>query len=626
MSLSLHSTFRALIVISVITLLAGVSFEVGTVNGQSAPSCPASETLGVSFLGGLPNSFNHLTANPAGGFGYYLMYYTLFPLYNPSGQPDYTRSILSWGRSNSNYTVWDFNVKPNLKWSDGTTVTASDILRTYSSSFALNKSYALNNAYLEVQSAHQVNSSEAEFALNTPDAHFEERLSDPLYTGVYPSSFTSKGPGFSGFGVTDAAAGVFYSVNYTEGSSQAVFLRNQYSNPLSKACELIVNFPETISLTPNLLLSGTADLAPVAPADLAGVLAHPNLHLASVPYHELTYLRYNVTSYPFNETSFRQALAFGINQSAIIQTAFDGYGSTAYTAEGITPSSVPWYSPSQTQYSYSPTTAASLLSSIGLAKGGDGLLHYSNGTAVTFKLFTDTNFVYDPVVAQLIKNDLQQLGITINIVTEGLGPMIGGSFANANDEQHNIIMWTTPGPDFGSPFTNSQPGYAANIVAMVPGSTWEYPPSAENNFNGNETTLDTTPSGTTAFNAAVANVQDINAKYLPILPLAYPDELWVYSTARWTNWPSSAGTGNYLVTAAALNETTLANLTPVSSSSMTSTASSMTSTASSMTSTTTTAAPTGDNTYLYVVGIVVVLVIIAAAVAFSRRKPKPTPT
>lgn len=621
----MRGLYPTLLVASVLVVSAFAILPIAPATGQSTSTCPANQTLKVSFLGGSPNSFNHMTANPVGGFGYYVMYYTLYPPANPNGVLDWSHTVTDWVRSNSNFTVWMFNVKPGLLWSDGTPITSNDIIATYSKSFALNASYDLVGAGPEVKSESVLNSSEAQFVLNTPDAHFAEKLSDPVFTGVYPPSFVAKGPGFDGFGTTDVAVGPFYSQNYTSGQSQAVFPRNPHANPLPKACELIQNYPETLSQTPTLLLSGTVDLAPVPPVDVASIVTHPNLHLAVVPFHEATYLRYNVTVFPYSNPAFRQALAFGINQSAILQQAFAGYGSTAYTSEGITPTSAPWYNANQMKYEFNPTQALSLLNSAGIAKGSDGLLHYSNGTAVSVTIFTDTNNPEDPVAATVVSDNLKSLGFTVNVNTVGLGSLIGGSFANANGEQHSILLWTSPGPDFGSSYINSQPAYNANIVPMVPGSTWESPPSAQKDFQGNISVIDTTASGPSQ-TPYLNNIQAINAQYLPILMLAYPAETWIYSTSTFTNWPTVTS-GSILVVAAMLNETTLANVEPISlvTTTTTSTTPSGSSTTTTTTATTTSATAAAADYTAYYVGAAVLAVVVIVGIAWvaMRRRPKP---
>lgn len=559
-------------------------------------SCPSSDTLKISWgVGGVPNGFNHLTANIPGSFTYYMEYQTLYPPTNPAGQLDWSHTVLDWYSHNANYTVWKMNVKPGLQWSDGTNVTATNIIDTMGPNFAFSPAYDFASnpanglaAGQEVASEYAYNSSEAIYNLNVSDAHFLERISDPFFVGIFPTQVTSIGPNWTGVGMTTVGSGPFYIDNYSAGSTQAVLLRNPYYTPQPKVCEVIVNYPETTSDVPSELLSGASDLGLVNAQDVQSLLSHPGFQVALQQGHYETDVRYNVTWYPYNMTAFRQALVYGINQSAVLQIGFNNYGVTAYNAEGIVPPISPSYYAGQMNYSYNPQTALSLLEGIGFTYSG-GVMHYPNGTAVTLNLFADTSDTADPVVANIMKTDLAQIGITVNVNTVGLGALIGGSYSNANNEQHSMLLFTGPGSDPGSAYIDGQPGYLANIIPFVAGSTWESPPYAQQLFQGN-TTIVNENDNSTVITQADNNIQLINSQYVPLLMLAYPDEPWVYNNAAFSNWGVS-GVSGLVVTSAQLNYTTLADVTPATGSSTSTTTS-----PSSTSTTTTTGSTTSSST------------------------------
>ncbi len=568
-------------------------------SGTAPASCSSSDTLKISWgIGGVPNGFNHLTANIPGSFTYYMEYQTLFPPPNPAGKPDWTHSILDWFSTNSNYTIWKMNVKPGLQWSDGNYVNATNILDTMGPNFAFSPAYdfAANpanglNAGQEVKSEYAYNSSEAVYVLNVSDAHFLERISDPFYVGIFPTQVTSIGPNYTGIGMTTVGSGPFYIDNYTAGSTQAVLLRNPYYTPQPRVCEIIVNYPETTSDVPSELLSGASDLGLVNAQDVQSLLSHPGFQVSLQPGHYMTDVRYNVTWYPYNMTAFRQALVYGINQSAVLQIGFGNYGVTAYNAEGLVPPVSPHYNAGQQNYSYNPQLAISKLESIGFTYSG-GTMHYPNGTAVTLQIYADTSDTADPVVANIMKTDLAQIGINLNVQTVGLGALIGGSYSNANNEQHSMLLFTGPGSDVGSAYIDGQPGYLANIIPFVAGSTWEWPQYAQQQFQGN-TTIVNDNANATVIAQADNNIQLINSQYLPLLMLAYPDEPWVYNTAAFSNWQVS-GIGGLVVTSAQLNYTTLVSVTPAGSSSTTSTTTSPSSTSTTVTSTSSSSSSTSQ--------------------------------
>ena len=167
-------------------------------------------------------------------------------------------------------------------------------------------------------------------------------------------------------------------------------------------------------------------------------------------------------------TEFRQALAFGINQSAISDLAFSGYASTAYNGEGIVyPGATAWYNSNITKYSFNQTKAMSLLSAVGIKKGSDGALHYPNGTAVTLTLWTDSDQTPDVTGAGVVKQDLQQLGFNVNLVTTTGANIVADYSSNVNNIGRAIIYYTAPiAPVWGDPYQDARTGPEVYLVTV----------------------------------------------------------------------------------------------------------------------------------------------------------------
>src|SRR5579875_3067337 len=151
----------------------------GAQGSSSTPaSCPSNSVFTMMATAGTPNSFNLLDAASEGSFAVaYLAYGSgVSPFMSTAGIPDPSSTIVGSTSHNANYTSWFFTVKPGLKSSDGTNVTAQDIVATYSSNFALNPQYDLAGIHGEVTTVTAVNSSTAEFVLNQSDAHLPEKI------------------------------------------------------------------------------------------------------------------------------------------------------------------------------------------------------------------------------------------------------------------------------------------------------------------------------------------------------------------------------------------------------------------------------------------------------------------
>lgn len=536
-----------------------------------------------------------------------LEHLSTFGMPYPNGSADLAAQFDTYS-SNSNYTVWYFKVKPGLKWSDGENATANDILSTFGPNFALNATYDFPNVAPMIKTEYAANSTTAVFVLNSPNAHFPEVISGFYFTMIYPASYIAK-EGPAGLYFNAPADGPFYVAQFTQGGSEMVLMRNPYFSPLPKICEIDVSFVESSSQIPSLLKSGQVDLAPVDPSDVQALQQLPYIHIYQNPAHSFDGLQYNITSYPYNMTQFRQALAYSINYTAVVSNGYSGLAIPANNAQGEEPPSVTsWYNPNQVTYSYNTTKALLLLKSIGLTKGTDGYLHYANGTKVSLTLWTDTKMPSDLLTSEILQKDFQALGMTINLVTTSISSEIGDYSSNIDGAQTAMHFYTQNGITMQDPWLMSQPGWDTTwaMALAPPPKYWVYPAHAQTAYQSNLTALSSTDN-TTLMRQYDYNIQALNAKYLPMIVTSYSSYPWAANTNAFGNWPSGyiIYGGNYL------NQTALATIAPKTTSSV--------STSSSSSSTSTSGLPS-QTLLLAAVAVVVVVLVIGSVVVVSRKR------
>jgi ABC-type transport system substrate-binding protein len=627
-----------LVLSSIVVITPVVAQSPGQALG--CPSHPFRETL-VS----PPNSINFLTLTTgsssvpiifteySNGAGFDL----------PNGSIEKISAMADWIKSNSNYTMWEFNAKPGAHWSDGTPVTAQDFLATFGPNFGMNATYDFAGLHTELVKEYALNSSTAVFVLNAPDSQWWQKLRSDYYTTTYPASFVnSQGAGGANFG-TDVAFGPFYVSNYTAGSFTMQMFRNQYFPITPKICEVDINFVDSLSETSTYLESGTTDFAFVEYSNAHAILAaNPNLKLYDEKGYGMTDIQYNDTVFPYNMTAFRQALAWSINQSAIVKEAFDGFGLTAYNGQGaVSPIATTLFNSNAASYGFDQSKAISLLQTIGITKGSDGFLHYKNGTAVSLNLWADTDNTADPVAAQLVASNLQSLGMKVNVQTTTAANIVGDYSSNANNIRNAMILATINVGYAGNAFLDSLPAWDVYWLPTIPNKVWLWPASANNEWNSNVTAFQST-SNLTQDTHYLFNIEALNAQYLPSLMIAYPDKLFAVNTQYYTNYPS----GNLIYYSYVWNWTALATISPTAAnplvappatttttvtqapSTTTSTAISTSTVSAAPTTTTTTVtaqAPPSNNTALYAAtAVIAILIIVVGAVAISRSRKKPS--
>src|SRR5579875_802291 len=633
-----HGTKRFVILFVILLLLALQPTVFSARVGASAQSSPSSAPPLRMTLTAPPNSLNQLSAVSANTV--YLitqMEYPsgVWPEILPNGSLDWNHSVMSAITHNQNFTVWQFTLKPNLKWSDGTPITSSDVLATYGPKFGFNSSYDIWGLGPEVSSEHAVNTTTAEYDLNVTDAHFPEKMTGQVWLDLYPASFVNtKGPSDPNFG-TDVAAGPFYVSNYTAGATQMTMLPNQYYPSKPPMSALDISFVESESLTTGPLLAGSTDLAPIEPSNAPSIVGHPGLGIIDEKGRGITDIQYNDTIYPYNMTAFRQALVYAINQTQYIKLALNGYGVPAYNAEGaVAPNSSIWYNPGVTKYTYDPNKATTLLNGIGIKKGSDGFLQYPNGTDITLNLWSDTDNTADTLGAGVVKNDFQALGFKVTLQTTSIANIVSNYASNVQGIRSGMILSSIYALIWGFALLDVEPAWNVYWLPTVPNIHWEYPPSADAQYQSNLTAWQGTDN-VTQEKVYVDNIQSLNSQYLPTIVLAYQDDLWGYSTQTWHNWPVNsaitfeANTWNFtallsLTTSGATSTTsaTIATSTSSGTSLATSSTTSLpvtTSSSLSVASSSVSSSPALSTTAIAAIAVVIIVVIAAIAVLMRRR-------
>ena len=166
------------------------------------------------------------------------------------------------------------------------------------------------------------------------------------------------------------------------------------------------------------LVSGQTDFAgQINFLNIPALQASPNIHVITSGNvgSKAEQLIYNVTAYPYNMTQFRQAMVYGINSSAVVQNAYDGFAQPANNAQGLVSPAYPTYNPNQPKYDYNPSKALDLLHSIGFTGGGSaGPLKFPNGPAFSTTIWTTVDRASDIQVASVVSQDLSNLGMQVS--------------------------------------------------------------------------------------------------------------------------------------------------------------------------------------------------------------------
>ncbi|MDP8252954.1 MAG: ABC transporter substrate-binding protein [Candidatus Kaelpia aquatica] len=117
----------------------------------------------------------------------------------------------------------------------------------------------------------------------------------------------------------------------------------------------------------------------------------------------------------FRDRRFREAVSYALDRSSIIDIVLNGFG---YPQSGpLSPSSGYFYNSNIEEHGYDLDRAKELLSDIGFSDiDSDGILEDKSGEDVSFNLFTNAENNVRVKIAELIKEDLINVGIKVNFL------------------------------------------------------------------------------------------------------------------------------------------------------------------------------------------------------------------
>lgn len=529
-------------------LMAAMLSGCGT--SSHAAQSPVRGGTAVVALGPLVTLDWYLPFNPVGYNSLYdhwlssAMYKSLFHV-GPSGKIDYSRSIASAITWNSAGTVFTVRMHRKWRWSDGTPVTASDVLFTWHLIQEASASNApapwpytnagsggIPNLISRVQT---VNAHEFTVTLNRPVDQLwflYNGLADfiPLPAQAwnkYPSSpaqelnYLSHAATSVAFFQHTPIDGPFRLSSAVPNQSWTLTRNPAYDGHKASLQKLIFAYETSNVNEVDQLKTGTVQIGylPFSMAALQKQLPKDKLAVGQSFSVYKTVLNFrNPTVGPLlQQMSVREALQMGIDQQAIIQTLYHGYG---VTGTGPVPTHPPTFLAPQLKtapYPYDPTKGRRLLEAHGWHLV-NGVMQNARGQSLRFTMQYRAGSNSETALVQLLKQDWQREGIQVSLQPLPFATIIHNKRVPSKWELQTGLGWDyggsypTGGGQFGphGPFNSA--GYQSATASQLIAATHR-------------------PHRTAAgAQAALDQYQVYIADHLPVLWMPAPDQLMEVAT------------------------------------------------------------------------------------------------
>jgi peptide/nickel transport system substrate-binding protein len=440
---------------------------------------------------------------------------------------------------NSDNTLLTFKLREGVKWSDGKPFTANDVIYTFDllkTNAALMGS-ATNVLSDFVESYAAADDTTVEFKFNTVytpalyDIANQFIVPEHVWKDVEdPSTWTNENP---------IGTGPFTEVTKFEEQIY-VLEKNTHYWQAGKPAFQGVRYPAYADNdAANLALaSGELDWAGNFVPNIENVYVAKdpeNFHYYFVGADTiLLYINHNLK--PFDDPAVRKAISMGINRQMIVETAMFNYIPPA-DATGLGDTYAVWKDPAAvaagTWVKYDAAAANAALDAAGLVMGSDGVRLDREGKKMEYELIVPSGWTDWVSAAQIISQNMTDLGITISLMTPeettDIDRVEKGDFQWA-------FLWCDGGP---TPY-NFYRGQMSSLTVMPVGEN-----SGDNFLRYVNEDVDALltefaqTSDLASQKAIIAEIEMIFVDEAPALPLFPGPDWFEYNTAKFTGFPGA---------------------------------------------------------------------------------------
>ncbi|PID98006.1 MAG: ABC transporter substrate-binding protein [Actinobacteria bacterium] len=284
--------------------------------------------------------------------------------------------------------TYEVSLRDDAKFSDGTPVTAADVVSSFKRATTDGNLYAGMVSFVE--SVQEKDDSTVTIKLNSPFSLMKERMA---VVKIVPSAMSDDDLTSMPIG-----SGPYKYENISDTEITAV--PNEFYNGSRPATSEKLTWKPLKDDTARTTAAqdGTIDVMENVPADNAALLEAAGLKVDRAPGFGLAFMLFNTSKAPFNDARVRQAFHYAIDNDKLVANNMSG---EATTITSFLPEDHPNYHQAEIVYNKDVDKAKQLLSEAGVSN-----------LSITL-LTTDHPWVAN--LAPQIKSDLEAVGVQVNI-------------------------------------------------------------------------------------------------------------------------------------------------------------------------------------------------------------------
>lgn len=323
-----------------------------------------------------------------------------------------------------NDLTWQFDLRPGIKFHNGTDLTAEDVVFSLTRAFEQSMS---SGTFSFCDRAEVVDSDTLNIITTQPYAPLLNKLTH-THASVYPKAYFEE-VGSDGLAQKPVGSGPFVFDKLITGDRIELVAFDDYFAGRPKIDRAVIRvIPEASAMTIALETGEIHATRELAPNDVGKVMENPQLTAEITEAASFNYLGFNTRMEPFSDPGLRRALSYAINRDDIVAVAGEGFGTPA---RGFLPMKSIGALEFE-QCSYQPDKAKTLLEEAG----------YSD---LSFTVWTNDNKTRRDM-AQVVQANFAEIGVKMDIEI-----LEWGSFLNRltlGEHEAFILGWISDGePD-----------------------------------------------------------------------------------------------------------------------------------------------------------------------------------
>lgn len=320
----------------------------------------------------------------------------------------------SWKMSSDGKT-YTFVLRDNDGFSDGSKVTADDVVFT----FDRLKSSANEKTLLSgLTSVTAVDPKTVKFTLSAPNRAFLDTINSFGTGGILSKKAVTADKKY--FNHPTVTSGPWQLTKYVP-SSEMVFKANPHFYQHPDITQIDYKFSSDPTSDVAAVESGSADIGSVDYSAVSAVEKNPSVHVVQQPSEAPTFFAFDMTKPPFSDVRVRQAVAYADNRDAIRKDCWFNTGAPSY-GNILIPGSE-YYIPINTYKNAGSAgdlaKAKSLLEAAGWKDNGgkyrvaQGVSGVKDGTELAVTVPYESNWSAAACHTQLLQTDLAKIGFKI---------------------------------------------------------------------------------------------------------------------------------------------------------------------------------------------------------------------